>query len=283
MDKFPILDNHLHLEPDGENVEAIKRFQKAGGTHAILSHMPYRGIKIKTGRDFLAQYEITLALAERCNKETDVKVFATLVPYPGHLAWFWDELGEEKAFQAMLDGMDIAAKLVREGKAIALGEIGRPHFPVSEQIWKLSNDIMRHGMKLAKEIGCPVVLHTESATPDVWRELASMADGVGLPREKVVKHYSGPAILETENHGLFPSVLASRKNMEEAAKKGSRFFMETDFLDDRKRPGAVLAVDTVPKRTKAMLLNKLIDEDSAAKIHRDWPEKIYGIVIDPNK
>jgi TatD-related deoxyribonuclease len=277
MEKFPILDDHLHLQPEGMNVEAIKKFQKAGGTHAILAHMPYKGTKIKTGKDFMAQYEITLGLAERCNKETNVKVFTVLGPYPGHLAWSWDELGEEKTVEAMIEGMDIAASLVKEGKAIAIGEIGRPHFPVSEAIWARSNQVMRHGMKLAKEIGCPVVLHTESATPDVWRELAGMADEVGLPREKVVKHYSGPAILETENFGLFPSVLASRKNIEEAAKKGSRFFMETDFLDDPKRPGAVLAADTVPKRTMAMLQSGVFNDETVARIHGDWPGKIYKI------
>jgi TatD-related deoxyribonuclease len=276
---YPILDDHMHLQPEGRHVDSLREFEKAGGTHAILSHLPYKGVKIKTGHDFRRQYEITLDLAERCRRETSVKVYAMLGPYPGHMPWLWDELGEEKTVEAMMKGMEIAAELVREGRALGIGEIGRPHFPVSDEIWQRSNEVMKHGMRLARETGCAVQLHTESAGPEVWKELAGFADEVGLPREKVVKHYSGPAILEEENHGLFPSVLASKTNIAEAARKGSRFMMETDFLDDLKRPGAVLAPATVPKRTKAMLESGAFTEEMVAMIHGEWPRKVYGIDI----
>jgi TatD-related deoxyribonuclease len=278
MAVFPILDNHLHLQPQGGNVVEMMKFEGAGGTHAILSNLPYKGIKIKTGNDFRAQYDVTVELAERCNTGTGVKVYAFLGPYPAHLPWLWDGMGA-KAVEVMMEGMDIAAEYVKEGKALGIGEIGRPHFPVSEVIWRHSNDIMKHGMRLAKELDCAVQLHTESAGPEVWRELAGFADEVGLGKEKVVKHYSGAAILPEENFGLFPSVLASRTNIKAAAGKGSRFMMETDFLDDPRRPGAVMAPATVPKRTKAMLEKGVFDEEMVFKIHKEWPETIYGIDI----
>lgn len=40
---------------------------------------------------------------------------------------------------------------------------------------------------------------------------------------------------------------------------------------------AVLAADTVPKRTLAMLQNGVFDDEMAARIHRDWPKRIYNI------
>ncbi len=280
MPEFPILDNHLHLQPGGRNVDAIRDFQKAGGTHAILCHMPYKGTTIKSGQDFGKQYEITLDLAEKCRKNTDVRVYVMLGPYPGHVPWLWDELGSEKTREAMITGLEIAVKLVEEGKALGIGEIGRPHFPVSDEVWQCSNDILKHGMELAKEVGCTVQLHTESAGPEVWKELAEFADEVGLPREKVVKHYSGPEILESENYDLFPSVLASKKNVTEALEKGTRFFMETDYLDDPRRPGAVMAPTTVPKRTLAMIQNGLMDVEAAIEIHKVNPERIYDVEIE---
>jgi TatD-related deoxyribonuclease len=172
--------------------------------------------------------------------------------------------------------MDIAAEYVREGKAIAMGEVGRPHFPVSSDVWHDSNDILRHGMKLAKEVGCAIVLHTESATPRSMKEIAEMADSVGLARERVVKHYSPPLVLPEENHGIMPSVLAGRDAVKDALKKGSRFMMETDFLDDPRRPGAVLAIATVPRRTKQMLDEGLMSEEQAYEIHADNPRTTYG-------
>ncbi|MEE9152182.1 MAG: TatD family hydrolase [Thermoplasmata archaeon] len=280
MPTLPILDNHVHLQPNGRNFEAVIEFQKAGGTHLIVSHLPHKGHKITKGEDFKAQYDITLKMTELARKKTDVKIFVTLGPYPVELLRLSERMPLNPAKEIMMLGMDIAAQYVKEGKAIALGEIGRPHFPVSEQIVKTSNDIMRYGMEIAKELECAVVLHTEGGTPEVCKELVQIANSVGLSANRLVKHYSPAIIDEKDNHGLFPSVLASKKNIEEAIAQGNRFMMETDYLDDPRRPGAVLGIKTVPKRTKAILDAGLLSEEDAMVIHKDNPEKVYGIEID---
>jgi TatD-related deoxyribonuclease len=180
----------------------------------------------------------------------------------------------------MMKGMELSKSLVDEGKTIAIGEIGRPHFPVSDEIMQCSNEILRYGMELAKDAGCPVVLHTESATVDVWKELAEMADSIGLPREKVVKHFAPPMVSEEDNYGLFPSVLASKHAVKEAIAISDRFMMETDFLDDPKRPGAVLGIASVPKMTQMLLRQELATEEQLIKIHKTNPEQVYGIEMD---
>ncbi|NYT11680.1 MAG: metal-dependent hydrolase [Methanomassiliicoccales archaeon] len=275
--RFPILDNHIHLQPKGRNIEAVKDFQRMGGTHAILSHLPYGEVPIRNAEDFRDSYLITTGIAERCNQETEVRLHSTLGPYPVLLLGLSERHGLEKAKDIMMRGMEIAQQLVLDGEAIALGEIGRPHFPVSEEIWETSNEIMIYGMRLAREADCAVVIHTEHSTPEQMLEFALMADSVGLKREKVVKHYSPPLILEEENHGLFPSVLSSRPALREALEKGTRFLMETDFLDDPERPGAVMDIKTVPKRTKGLIESGLLSEEDAWKIHKDNPERVYGL------
>ncbi len=141
-----------------------------------------------------------------------------------------------------------------------------------------SNEILSYGMSLARECSCPVVIHAESATPESMENLAKMADEVGLPREKVVKHYCGPLVRPEENHGVFPSVLASRDMVQEALSKGDRFLLETDFMDDLQRPGAVLAITTVPKRMR-QLVEKGIDADKLWKINKANPERVYGLEL----
>lgn len=275
----PIFDNHVHLNPKGRNVEAVKDFANQGGTHLVLCHLPYEEVPIVDKDDFLRSYQITLGLAERCRKETSVGVEVTVGPYPVLLIGLSDRYGLAKAVDIMKGGMEHARDLVAEGLAIGIGEIGRPHFPVSPEIWMASNQIMSFGMELASDIDCPVVLHTESATPQSMKEIASMADAAGIDRSKVVKHYSPPLILPEENSGLFPSVLASRPAVAEALKKGSRFMLETDFLDDPERPGAVMAITTVPKRTKGLLQSGAMSEQQAYAIHKDNPRKVYGIDV----
>jgi TatD-related deoxyribonuclease len=276
---IPIFDNHVHLHPNGRHVEAVRDFARAGGTHLVLSHLPYEMVPVTEARHFGESYQITLDMAERCRRETEVGVEVTLGPYPVLLIGLAERHGLTRAVEIMKEGMEEAQRQVLEGRAIGIGEIGRPHFPVPPDIWEASNDIIHHGMRLAKEASCPVVLHTESATPENMREMAMLADKAGLPRHKVVKHYCPPLVREDENSGLFPSVLASRPAVAEALSKGTRFLMETDYLDDMQRPGAVMAITTVPKRTKALLQSGQMSQEQAAIIHGENPRKVYGIEV----
>jgi len=273
----PILDNHVHLEPvRGRNVEAVKDFAAHGGTHIIVSHLPYEELPVRSAEDFRKSFEITISTVEKVNSETQVKAFATVGPYPVELLDLAKVHGLAKARGIMLEGMDIAAEFVRKGDALAIGEVGRPHFEVSSDVLQASNDILLQGMKLARDAGCAIVLHTESATNESMKGLAEMADTAGLDRGKVVKHYCGPLVRQDENFGLMPSVLASRENVEAALAKGLRFMMETDFLDDPRRPGAVLSITTVPKRTQQLMQKKLLRLDDAYQIHYDNARMTYG-------
>ncbi|MFW6038712.1 MAG: TatD family hydrolase [Candidatus Saliniplasma sp.] len=270
----------MHLQERGDNVESVKRFQRAGGTHLVLSHLPYQDLREWDEKGYEPIYQRTVRLAEKARSNTDVEVYVTLGPYPVDLVNLQEKVGLQRGVGILKDGMDLAAEYVEQGKAVALGEIGRPHFEVDSKVLEASNDIMRYGMELAADIGCPVVLHTESTNPENCEELGKMADEVGLERGKVVKHYSPPLITFEENKGLFPSVLASEKNLRTAVEKGNRFVMETDFLDDPNRPGAVLGIKNVPRKTKKLMDEGLLAEEDVWKIHKENPEEIYGIEVE---
>ena len=274
---LPILDNHVHLEPTrGRNVEAVLDFQRKGGTHLIISHLPYHEVRIESAEDYRRSFDITISLKDRVNKDTGVRAHATVGPYPVELIGLQKRHGLAHAKEIMIDAMGIAAEYVADGRALAIGEVGRPHFDVPPEVMDASNDILAHGMMLARKVGCAIVLHTESTSPEGMKELGEMADRVGLPRERVVKHYCPPMVLPEENHGLMPSVLAGREAVVVALSKGTRFMMETDFLDDPRRPGAVLAITTVPKRTLGMIEKGLMSEEQAHVIHSDNPRRTYG-------
>jgi TatD-related deoxyribonuclease len=276
VSKIPILDNHVHLDPfKGRHVEAVKDFEKLGGTHIIISHMPYEERPVKDIDGFRAGYEITIVVKEKVNAETNVRAHATVGPYPAELIELEKIHGLQRAKDIMMEALDLAGEYVRDGKALAIGEVGRPHFPVSPEIWEASNEILSYGMKTAKESGCAIVLHTESATPETMKELAGMANKVGLDAARVVKHYCAPFVLPEENHGLMPSVLASKDAIDTALGKGLRFMMETDFLDDPRRPGAVLNITTVPKRTNQLMQKGAMRLDDAYQIHYDNPRRTY--------
>ncbi|HEC82248.1 MAG TPA: metal-dependent hydrolase [Thermoplasmatales archaeon] len=275
-----IFDNHLHLRRDGRFLEAAREFKEAGGTHFVLCQYPMPSVVLQE-KSYLPVYVETLVMAEEVEEKTGVKVFVTVGPYPVDYLLFREKLGREQAVVLMKKGMDEAAKLCEEQeRCIAIGEIGRPHFRVDEEALMDSNEILRYGMECARDVDVPVVLHTESTTSGVCRELVMMGKKAGLKPHKIVKHFSPPLIFFEENHGLMPSVLASKKNVEEALRKGSRFLMETDYIDDVRRPGAVLSPRTVPKQTVRMLRNGLMTERQVYRVHKENPEETYGIVLE---
>ena len=275
-----IFDNHLHLRRDGRFLDAAMEFKKAGGTHFVLCQYPMPDVVLRK-KSYSPIYRETLCMAEEVEEKVGVKVFITVGPYPVDYLLFKEKLGREQAIALMKKGMDEAARFCEENeRCIAIGEIGRPHFDVDDETWNDSNDILFYGMKLAADVDVPVVLHTESTTPENCKEFVEMGKKVGLKPDKIVKHFSPPLVLSEENHGLMPSVLASRRNVEEALKKGSRFLMETDYIDDVKRPGAVLSPRTVPRQTKRMLERGLMTEEQVYRVHKDNPERTYGIVLE---
>jgi len=274
-----LFDNHLHLRRDGRFLDAVKDFKNAGGTHFVLCQYPMPHLVIKE-KSYKPCYLETLQMAEEIRSKVDVGVFVTVGPYPVDYLKLSEEFGRKAAIDLMKKGMDEAAKLCEERKCIAIGEIGRPHFPVGEQTVIDSNEILLYGMQKAKDVGCPVVLHTESTTPEQCKELMELGSKVGLKPEKIVKHFAPPLINYKENFGLMPSVLASKKNIVEALKKGSRFMMETDYIDDPRRPGAVLGPKTVPKVTKNLIDSNIMSEKQAFDIHVKNPQRTYTIDLE---
>jgi len=279
MTTLPILDNHMHLNPSGRCLDAVREFARAGGTHIVLVSLPpwSLGIEINAPDDYRKVFDKVLKIARRAEEAEKVKVFVVLGVHPAELTKYYGRLGLERSVEIMKGGLEIAREYVVEGKAVGL-KSGRPHYEVEPKIWDESNDIMRYSFELAKDAGCAVQLHTESATEEGLSEIAGIARSAGLAPEKVIKHFSPPMVKICEKHGIFPSVLAGENAIETALSEGMRFMMETDYIDDLKRPGSVLGPKTVPKRTK-QLLDKW-GEDVFWKIHKENPEKVYEVEIE---
>jgi TatD-related deoxyribonuclease len=274
-----IFDNHLHLRRDGYYLDAVKDFKTAGGTHFVLCQYPMPDIVLKE-KSYQLVYQVTLDMAKEIKSKVDIGVFVTVGPYPVDYLHLKESLGRNKTIALMKSGIDLAAQLCAEKKCIAIGEIGRPHFPVDDETLVDSNEILEYGMQQAHDVGVPVVLHTESTTPEQCKELVDRGKKEGLPAHMIIKHFAPPLIYPKENYGLVPSVLSSKKNIIEALGKGSRFLMETDYIDDLRRPGAVLGPKTVPKLTKQLISQGVLPEKIASCIHKDLPEKTYGIILE---
>ena len=129
----------------------------------------------------------------------------TLVAFAHQFIKWVDEdgdLGREKAMQNYRDSIDEAAALYHEGKAHAIGEVGRPHWEVSNEIWNLSNELLLETMKLAANDGFALQLHVEGELESTYLDMAAMASKAGLAKDRLVRHYSPPNVSSNITQGL---------------------------------------------------------------------------------
>ena len=266
----PILDNHLHLDPvNGRGADAAEEFADAGGTHLLVLNKPSWYFSDEQSADaFRRTFEVTCEGTREASKRLPGRAWPVLGVHPALISQLVDAgYTPTDAGELMKEGLDIAAEFVANGPAIAL-KSGRPHYEVSAEVWDVSNEVMRHAFSLGAELGCAVQLHTEGG--DDFEDVAKWAESRGLPREQVVKHYSdGPV------SGPIASVISKRDALEAVIESGEPFLMETDFLDDPDRPGAVLGPKTVPKRSRWVA--ETGREHALKTAHVDTPARVYGI------
>ena len=241
---YPIVfDNHVHLRKDGFFKDAVKRFIVSGGNALNLVNLP--DYEIAPSEYYERLYSNTLEIADAVRREFGITVLVTLGPYP--LDYFFFERALIEPAKAMKKGIDVAARFVMEGKADAIGEVGRPHFPVSDDILKISEDIFEYAIMSSKDLGKPVIMHTEDLTEKSHRDLIEFARETGMDPRKLVKHHALPADFGIRDQ-MTLSTLASRSNVRVAASSDRDFLLETDYVDDRSKPDKVIPIDSVPKR-----------------------------------
>jgi len=268
---FPITDDHIHFDPvNGRGVEAAKDFLHAGGTHLFLVSKPSwsLGVTPSSGPDYAPVFEETLRIADLI-RETGLVVFPVLGIHPAEITRLAERMTLGDAVRVMKEGLDSAAGYVRDGRAVAL-KSGRPHYEVSGEIMAGSNEVLAHALSLAAGCRCALQVHAESGP---CADIVGMAEVAGIPVDRVVKHYGSP---ETPLH---PSLVARHEAVPDLARQRRPFTMESDFMDENTRPGAVTGPKSVARITKKLVESGVITDEDCWRIHSETVEKVYGVRV----
>jgi TatD-related deoxyribonuclease len=249
---LPVVDHHCHLSPHGEGVAAARRFAAAGGTHLFLATQNYSTEVPRRLEDYREQFETTATLATKIRGEVGVQVYVVVAPYPIDLVHSAGTLGLGAALELQRQALDLAGRMVREHRAVALGEVGFPHFEVPAEVMEAAGTAFDHALAVAREADCPVVVHSADLTSEGYADLARRGARAGLPAHRIVKHYARTRLSLSERAEIPASYLARRELVRAVTGDPGPWFLETDFLDDPARPGAVLDLATVPRRARAI-------------------------------
>ncbi len=269
--RFPITDDHIHIDPrNGRGLEAAKDFQRAGGTHLFLVSKPSSsfGISPESGSDYAQVFEETIRVADRI-AGTGLVAWPVLGVHPAEISWMAERIGLPRAVDVMKGGLDCAARYIREGKAAAL-KSGRPHYEVTPELLSASNEVLSHALSLARDCDCALQIHAESGS---CADVVPMALKAGMRPERVVKHYATP------DTPLTPSFIAKHEAIPALCRERRAFTMESDYMDENSRPGAVIGPKSVPRITKHLLEQGAISPEDCHRIHVATVEKVYGVSV----
>ena len=283
----PILDQHMHLDRNNRFLDAVSEFVNSGGTGINLVHKPDFSDLPLSISDYQSAYDNTIEMAREIREKFGIQVLVILGPHPVSWEKQIHTIGLQESTSLHLQAVKLAIQYISSGEAVCLGEVGRPHYPVDSQIWDAANDLLLEIMKLAAEEKISIQLHVEDDGEKTYSDLANLCDKAGLPRHLAIRHYAPANISSDFTHGLSVTVSVGKgsisKIIESLPNCNSYWGMETDFLDDKNRPGAVLGPKTIPKRTHQLTeklrqsgysveqINEIIEN-----IHFNWPQILYS-------
>ncbi len=274
---LPVVDHHCHLSSAGEGSRAAARFRAAGGTHLFLATQNYETDVPGDLGAYQRQFETTERLGREVHTSTGVVVYLVIAPYPIDLVRASERLGLRPALELQVQALDLAGRWVRERRAVALGEVGWPHFPTSPEVDQASREAFRHALAVARDVDCPAVVHGPDLSAEGWTGLEDEARRAGLPAHRVVKHYTRARRPPGVGSAVAPSYLARRELVREVLAEPGPWFLETDFLDDPARPGAVLDLATVPRRASELARRSPAEVERLATPFLRSIEQVYGL------
>jgi TatD-related deoxyribonuclease len=269
--KYPVTDDHIHIDPkNGRGIDAAKDFLRAGGTHLFLVSKPSWSLDVDPvcRTDYAKVFDETLRVAHLIS-EIGITVFPVLGVHPAEISRLTERMSLAEATSLMKAGLDCAATYVQEGKAVAL-KSGRPHYEVSPELLAASNEVLAHALHLAAGCTCALQIHAESGP---CADVVEMAGAAGMPVGRVVKHYATP------DTPLHPSLIAKHEALPRLIRDRHRFTMESDFMDENSRPGAVIGPKSVPRFTNQLVAAGQMTVEDCFFVHAETVEKVYGVTV----
>jgi TatD-related deoxyribonuclease len=257
-----IFDNFLHIRRNGYFLEAAREFVKYGGTAMNIVNFPEYVYDSDSHYDYI--YRETISVSKAVSG-TGINTVTTIGPYP--LDYFYFQSSGKDPVEYMKKGIDLAASLIQDEKADAMGEIGYPHFPVKEIVYNDLEKILEYALDICKDYNIPLILHTEDMNENGYGRIDRIVKS-HYRIDNVMKHHANAKDLNFPDM-ILKSVVASRNNVKSAINSKKEFLLETDYTDQREKPGKVIPAFSVPKRSEMI---KNIYENSDEIFHMIFEE-----------
>ncbi len=282
-EKLRYSDAHCHTNPvTGMGARRIaRRFRERGGWFiALVSLPPYHyGLDADGFEDYVKGFDIVLREA-RVLREEGLETMVLLGFHPAEVDYHYKRGRSLEEILSLAERvLDYIVELHRRGLVDGIGEVGRPHYGTAAPRHVAAELIMMLAMERARDEDMIMHLHLEQGGSITVSSIEKIAGLIGVRRGNVFLHHVGAAEgLAAEEKGFWHTVPAKQRVTEKLLPRRPRYaLMESDFIDDPRRPGVSAYPWNIADRVDELLGKGLIDEEYAWRIMVDHVEKAYRL------
>ncbi len=278
-----IADSHLHLSPRGFGAGRVaKKFRESGGWFMGLVSLPphYYGLSLSLD-GIIKSFEMHARMCEEVRKE-GIKVYCLAGIHPASVDRLVKQLGETrsgKVIKLCEEALKILERMVKRGVLDGLGEFGRPHYRTLPTSFTLNELVLVRALELARDLHVVIHLHLEEGGMATVLTVENLVKQVGTRKNKVVFHHSTVGLAELAGeYGYSYTVLGKSEVVKELVSRADlkgKALLESDYLDDPRRPGAVMYPWDI-----ASELEKLVGKvgrEIIELLNIDNVVKVYGV------
>ncbi|MEM2278377.1 MAG: TatD family hydrolase [Zestosphaera sp.] len=278
-----VSDAHAHVSPSGLGGEVVvRRFKDSGGWFIALVSLPPSHYGFSTGLDgIIKSFETHVIECSKARKE-GVKVACLAGIHPAYV----DELVRiagshrtDKVLQILGKALEHLKKLRLEGKIDGLGEFGRPHYKTLPESVVVNEIVLIKALEICRDTDSLIHIHTEQGGLATIASVDYLARLAKIPKNKVVFHHATTFLAKTAEEFEYSMTVLGREDLlTNTLESGiTKALVESDFIDDPRRPGAVMYPWDISKEVEKLLSKREDYEEVLTKYLIDNVVSLYGV------
>ena len=246
---IPLADAHLHSNPVkglGAKGIASKFREKGGWFMALVSLSPWSyGVEFRGVESYKRILDLHVKECKRAAGEgVSVSCFSGF--HPADVDRLIDKYGlqPERVLETAREVIGLLADYCKRGLIDGIGEVGRQHYKTRPERVSIAEIIMVEAVEAARDSGCLVQLHLEqsgNATVYTVDYLLSLR-GLQAYRSSILFHHATTSsAISAWRRGYRSTIPGIEQLLRHVYSTIDPFFLvESDFIDDPKRPGVVV-------------------------------------------
>ncbi len=185
----------------------------------------------------------------------------------------------DKALDLAFKVLDKAIDFCRKGIIDGIGEEGRPHYKIDPIFVAASELVLMRAMEAARDYDCIVHMHLEQGGKVTVMSIEKLARFIRAPPRRLLFHHTRPGLTEHVIEKGYPATIPGIEPVLKIIfnRIEPKFMIESDYIDDPKRPGVVVYPWEMIRNEIRLLNNGIVNEEQLYKVNIENIVEFYRV------